>query len=116
MNVERNIAMFTINGNQKEFTQWEQGYTLSNPNMKAGDKVRFVSSSGESAVMKAKNVNGAVQVEVPNTLLKHASNITVQFVGGGDLTSFTVKSAPKPNGWQLIDNEPRGVNLLVQSE
>jgi hypothetical protein len=108
--------MFAINGNLKEFTQWQQGYSLTNPNMKKGDKIHFVSSSGESSVMRAKEVNGTVLVEVPNILLKHVSNITAQFMGGGDLTLFAVKSATKPDAWELVDNEPKSVSLFVQSE
>ena len=108
--------MFTINGNLKEFTQWQQGNSLSNPNMKKGDKVRFVSGSGESSVMRAKEVNGAVLVEVPNILIQHAANITVQFMDGSDRASFAVVKANMPDGWNLIDNEPRSITLCVQSD
>lgn len=108
--------MFTINGNLKEFTQWQQGNSLLNPNMKKGDKVRFVSSSGESSVMRAKEVNGVVLVELPNILVQLESNITVQFIDGSDRASFAVVKAPKPDGWELVDNEPKSVMLCVQSD
>lgn len=101
MNVERNIAMFTINGNLKEFTQWEQGYSLTNPNMKDGDKIQFHSGSGMSYIMEAKSG----KVEVPNRMLQHAANITAQFIDGTDDTSFAVKPAKKPKDYVFIDNE-----------
>lgn len=106
--------MFTINGNVKEFTQWEQGYSLTNPNMKAGDKVQFFSGAGDGSVMKAKEVDGAVIVEVPNLMLEHTANITAQLIGGGDHTSFPVKAADKPKDWKRINNEPRKSNAKVE--
>ena len=97
--------MFIINGNQTEFTQWEQGYSLTNPNMKAGDAVQFFSGAGDGSIMTAKEEGGVVLVEVPNIMLKHASNITARFVNGGDYTSFAVVGRKRPKGYVFIDNE-----------
>ena len=97
--------MFKINGNQTEFTQWEQGKTLTNPDMAKGDAVQFYSGSGESAIMYAKEEGGTVVVEVPNSILQHAGNFTARLVKGGGSTTFAVKEAKKPADYVIIDNE-----------
>jgi hypothetical protein len=98
--------MFEIVGREEQvFEQWEQGVTLSNPCMKAGDEVVFRNSSGATYVMIA----GASGVEVPNKLLQMCCNILVDLEQGNDRhtecrTTFTVNPAQKPDGYKCVDN------------
>jgi len=100
--------MFIINGNQTEFTQWEQGKTLKNTDMAKGDAVQFYGSSGESGIMHAKEENGAVVVEVPNSMLKHAGSFTARLVKNEGRTTFSVKQAAMPESYMPVDNEQHG--------
>lgn len=102
--------MFEIVGREEQvFEQWEQGVTLSNPCMKAGDEVVFRNSSGATYVMIAREESGAVVCDVPNKLLQMCCNILVDLEQGNDRhtecrTTFTVNPAQKPDGYKCVDN------------
>lgn len=101
--------MFEIVGREEQvFEQWEQGVTLSNPCMKAGDEVIFRNSSGATYVMIA----GASGVEVPNRLLQMTCNILVDLEQGKEQhndcqTVFEVNPADKPDDYVYVDNTIR---------
>lgn len=101
--------MFEIVGREEQvFEQWEQGVSLSNPCMKAGDEVVFRNASGATYVMIA----GASGVEVPNRLLQMTCNILVDLEQGNEQhsdcqTVFEVNPADKPDDYVFIDNTIR---------
>lgn len=100
--------MFKINGNQTEFTQWEQGKSLLNPNMEVGDKVYFNSGSGEAATMYAYEADGTVLVDVPNSILRFDRRIKVTLQkDASDTTFFDVTASNKPSDYIYENNEYR---------
>lgn len=102
--------MFEIVGREEQVLyQWEQGVSLSNPCMKAGDEVVFRNSSGATYVMIA----DASGVEVPNKLLQRDLNILVELGQGLEChsecqTVFEVLPEEKPGDYAYVDNTIRG--------
>lgn len=96
---------YVYNNPTSSLTQWNQGYWLSEPSMKAGDKVIFRNSSGLTCIMTAYREDGDVCVDVPNKLLTMDSPILVYIKGRYETRSnLPVKSLPKPDWYVLSDN------------
>lgn len=103
--------MFSIYGGATEFNQWELDKLVTNPCMKEGDDVVFRNSTGETYVVRAFAQNGEVMADVPNYILQTAGNILVDLVQNQDRhddcrTTFAVKAADKPDGYECTCNTP----------
>lgn len=97
--------MFSIY-NGTELKQWSTGNLLTNPHMKDGDNVRFVSGSGMVETNIAYTKEGTVVVEVPNRILTLANSICVELITDHKCSAnFDVVKQPKPNGYVLVDNK-----------
>lgn len=97
---------FNANGANNEIKQWSLNVKVTEPSLRAGDKVVFCNASGMTYPMKAYSDGGDIVVNVPNILLTIASPFLVHIYGRPETkTRINVGAWEKPEYYVYKDND-----------